>query len=262
MYFRAIFYGVFLTVCSAFFHIFFFSLENSAYADVVLSTLDVFQIKNSPDAILDKPKLAVVLSLPIVLGPLLGGLLNIPQTLGHIRVFHWWNSILLKRAISDNDLELLILRCMENWRPIMFTLSDRKVYVGWVVRGVDPTESRKAVRILPLASGYRNQETQQFEFTTFYSTLIQAIDGLEESEVSHLELEDLETVFPVEQISSCHPFDFEAYVQFSRPHSQNQDPARKEARHTDSTVREEETRQPEPDTESDVEPEIASPNDN
>lgn len=115
----------------------------------------------------------------------------------------------------DNDFELLILRSVQRRRPVMFTMNDSKVYVGWVIRAPNPVESRKAVRILPLVSGYRDSKLRVLQFTTDYVGLIDKIsDNSPESSLNHLDFEDLEIVLPIDCIVSSHPFDFQAYGHF------------------------------------------------
>ena len=60
-------------------------------------------------------------------------------------------------AIDGHEFERLLLDGLKSGVPILFTLRTGKVYLGWVVSTADPRRDRKWVRILPLASGYRDE---------------------------------------------------------------------------------------------------------
>ena len=218
LYFRAIFYAIFLSICAACIHIIIYASEWSHYRNFIQFVSSATGSQDSPVNLFDTPKQISLLSYTIVLGPILGFALNIPHSIDAVPWFRAWSNLVLNRAIMDNDFELLILRAVQRDRPVMFTMNDSKVYVGWVIRAPNPVESRKAVRILPLVSGFRDSETRVLEFTTDYLGLIDKIsDDSPESPLNHLDLVDLEIVLPVECIVSSHPFDFEAYVLHFRP---------------------------------------------
>ena len=116
----------------------------------------------------------------------------------------------------DNDFELLILRSVQKNRPVMFTMDDCKVYIGWVIRAPHPTEHRKSIRLLPLASGFRDSITRTVELTTDYVGAIESIMSDDDMDSNHLTFEDFEVVLPVDKIASSHPFDFSAYEHFQQ----------------------------------------------
>ena len=60
----------------------------------------------------------------------------------------------------------------------MFSLSDRKVYVGIVVFVGEPTESEgmdHAFTLLPILSGYRDKDTLEVTFNTHYTNTNQPL---------------------------------------------------------------------------------------
>jgi len=123
--------------------------------------------------------------------------------------------LILRKAIKENDFELLVYRAAQTESPIMFTLNTGKVYVGKVVRGPNPAEQRHAVRIAPLLSGYRSKETHEFKITTDYYEAMSELakPSAERSDYfQNLELEDFEIVFPSDQICSAHFFDMGVYA--------------------------------------------------
>ncbi len=62
-----------------------------------------------------------------------------------------------------------IVKCV----PCMFSLSDRKVYVGIVLFAGTPTESEgvdHGFTLVPILSGYRDKDTLEVTFSTHYTT--------------------------------------------------------------------------------------------
>src|SRR5690606_29379305 len=100
-------------------------------------------IDQSSTEIFGAPAQIVLLCQTILLAPLVGYTLNIPHSFGNVWIFRVWNNWVLYRAIMNNDFELLMLRSVQRDRPVMFTMEDGKVYVGWVIRAPNPVESRK-----------------------------------------------------------------------------------------------------------------------
>ena len=117
------------------------------------------------------------------------------------------------QAVENRDFEQLLLRGLEFDIPILFTLKTDKVYLGWAVSMPNPTLERRWVRILPMASGYRDPHTQDVAFVTYYLDVLEGLQTIED--LSHLETEDFEVVMPIEQIVSAHLFDVAAYNQLN-----------------------------------------------
>lgn len=66
-----------------------------------------------------------------------------------------WRNQILRLALKDDDLELLVIRAMEKSMPISVTCANGKVYVGYVTHGFEPHILRNNIKIMPLLSGYR-----------------------------------------------------------------------------------------------------------
>jgi hypothetical protein len=134
----------------------------------------------------------------------------------------------LRRAIANDKFEVFLLDASDKQFPIMATMDDGKVYVGYLVQGFDPGVARKYIFLLPLMSGYRNRETQKTTFTTFYLELYGAGSVTGAVDVSkhlpgslhHLRAEDFITVLPVDGIASCRRFDAQAYQAFQERYKQ------------------------------------------
>lgn len=93
---------------------------------------------------------------------------------------------------------------------VELTLDSGKAYVGWILNAAVAEPDRKFVEMLPLASGYRTQETHKLEFTTNYApALAQPLDPAEP-----VTRHDFRVVIPVAEIRSARPFDFATYFQF------------------------------------------------
>jgi hypothetical protein len=105
---------------------------------------------------------------------------------------------------SGDEVAMLLHDAMLQERPVAVALSDRKFYVGLVLRSpnLDPREQHTAM--LPLASGYRDPETLRFRFTTDY---VPAYDAQEEP----IDPQDFVVVFPLQSISTVRFFDAGIY---------------------------------------------------
>ncbi len=86
--------------------------------------------------------------------------------------------------------------------PLQISLESRKVYIGFV-KSVDFAEMKAGdVTMLPLYSGYRDQNTQELTITTSYEPLIEEISSMLLSEDDYLDI-----VFRMSEISAVRFFD-------------------------------------------------------
>ncbi len=117
----------------------------------------------------------------------------------------------IKKAINvmNADLELILLRAMEENMPVCVTLGHGKVYVGFITGSIDPGDKRDMLRILPLVSGYRKSDDYKITFTTSYISLYDLCT--EGKELGHLDPSKFEVVFPHCEIKSVNLFDINAY---------------------------------------------------
>lgn len=244
LYFRSIFYSVFLVICAVFLHMYLFSVYEN-YRDWLgfINTAHNFTV--SKDIWSNASKGSIFL-MSFVLGIFGGHILNLFSTLLSYEVkdliakiprkykifsylfyffgfFYllfeifssWYAKLILRNAIKNNDFEKLLFHALERDMPILFTLDSGKVYVGWMIRGPNPVEVRRAVRILPLLSGYRDKDTHEVNFTTSYENIFNVI--VDDSEdLNHLNIGDFEVVIPSDCLSACHLFDVHAYSHFKQ----------------------------------------------
>ncbi|ERJ17669.1 hypothetical protein SSPSH_003515 [Salinisphaera shabanensis E1L3A] len=101
-----------------------------------------------------------------------------------------------------------------NFRLVQLTLDTNKVYIGTIAE-CPATEAghRRSIELLPLASGYRDPETQTLTLTTDYVEASRQIES-DASAASRFEV-----VIRADRIVSSSPFDFVLYARFWQEHS-------------------------------------------
>jgi len=218
LYFRAVFYAVIVFFCAGLIHIILFTA--SPHYQELLSFVAKIAHGDARLELWDKTAWYSVLVMSFAIGPVLALTLNfsrlpfllnwkVPFT-GY-QPFLRWQAWLLKNAIKNNDFERLVYRSFRQSLPLLITLNSGKIYIGWAVRAPNPAAVRRFLRILPLISGYRNDEHRLKITTDYYSVLETVSEG---EELGHLEIGDFEAVIPVDQIISAHLFDLQAYQKF------------------------------------------------
>lgn len=121
-----------------------------------------------------------------------------------------------RRAIGEwNDyLEMLLLRATREVKQVSITIKSGKVYVGYITRNFDPAFERKYVTVLPMASGFRDPDTQELILTTDYARVYQQMI-LEDNAFLLRGADDFHIVIPVSEIQSANIFDPFAYQLFN-----------------------------------------------
>lgn len=205
LYFRAIYYGVFLFLVSSCLHILLYTAY-SWYRDFVHLFTPLFHKQDL--GVTGKDSRFAILLMSFFLGPVLGYVLNFPAwTIFQSNIVPDWiydisyatYNFYLGRAITNNDFELMMFRSCDNEIPVMFTLSTNKVYVGMVNFLPNPAHERKSVRIMPFLSGYRDNETHKFHITENYYHVIEPyMEGRPTHD--HLSLDDFDIILPSSQM--------------------------------------------------------------
>ena len=106
-----------------------------------------------------------------------------------------------QRIIRDSPLDNMCFESFLHNQPLLFSLKERKVYVGIIQTMGEPTEKNSAnqeVVIFPVLSGYRDENTLEVRFTTAYD-----IPSGSKSVIA--------LCIKTEQISSISYFDFDVY---------------------------------------------------
>lgn len=102
---------------------------------------------------------------------ILGLLLPYPLNL------YWKEDEESSRYIEDegDPFEQLINKALDTAKPVMLTLSNSKVYVGFVISSFSPAREQRTIHIAPIKSGYREGTKQRVNFTTDYSIALDKI---------------------------------------------------------------------------------------
>lgn len=83
------------------------------------------------------------------------------------------HTLLALGVLEGTPFRILLRESIVQCRPCMFSLNDRKVYVGIVLFAGTPTESEgvdHAFTLIPILSGYRDKDTLEVTLNTHYST--------------------------------------------------------------------------------------------
>lgn len=211
LYFRAAFYGVFLFSCGLLLRL------------LLLSAWDSYQqIESSL-----KQHLNQILKNPVEshqINTLLISLYALLLGAGAWYPLNFcsrpWRNRLLDWAVKDSDFEKLIQTAARLPMPILLTMDNEKVYVGYVVATMNPRHAREALTLLPLMSGYRNGSNKKIQFTTFYDSIYESL----KEKHPKLSLKNFEIVLPTERIHSANMFDLSVYAEFQAQDPSQDDP--------------------------------------
>lgn len=126
------------------------------------------------------------------------------------------NQVFKEITADGNDFEEILFKAQVNTKLVQITLDSRKVYVGFCTSLFDPSSPRKWVGLLPVLSGYLDQEKFELTFTVDYRDVISKVQVGDPS-VSHLDVDDFTIALPVDHIQTARIFDPEAYNIFIGP---------------------------------------------
>jgi hypothetical protein len=230
LYFRAAYYGMILLVLAVLVYLYMVSFPSlrEAYGLYAPISKEAFL----GDMLIEKSQrqlqfsMMIVVSIAFVLGISLGQLFtvffsltfwfdnqyerNIPILSRLLRLQAYY----LEWAIRNDDFEKLLLRSVKETLQVCFTMGSGKVYVGYVVRSIDPAEEHTHVRILPMRSGQRGADGC-IQFTTYYSEhytqIINADSNGESVDDAVMFAGNYELVFPMAEIVSANIFLDEVY---------------------------------------------------
>ena len=121
-----------------------------------------------------------------------------------------------KTARDSGDLiELLIAESIEKSELIEVSLRTGKSYIGFALESGMTRRGEADIALIPVASGYRNKDTQKLEITNHYAPVIQDFLDRENSSQPDLVHEDFQIVLPISEIVSVRIFFFEVYESFN-----------------------------------------------
>lgn len=114
----------------------------------------------------------------------------------------------LREDTESPEFTQLFFKSFEYGLPILFTMSDRKVYIGYVME-IHSTDFND-VNVIPIFSGYRDKNTLGLIPVTPYRDVIRDV----ENEEQDIELEKFFITLPLREIVHAHLHDFKYYSKF------------------------------------------------
>ena len=103
-------------------------------------------------------------------------------------------------------MELLVADACVNEKLIEVTLKNRKSYIGFALEELQYFSTEPDLRLLPVASGYRDEKTMKLNITTDHADVFEGF--------SDLEKEDFQIVISMSEVISVRIFDLRAYEVF------------------------------------------------
>jgi hypothetical protein len=110
-----------------------------------------------------------------------------------------------------NEFELLLKSSFTENKLLLFTLNNDKIYIAWVKELPIPSVS-KYVRIIPIISGYRDEQKNVI-FTTHYLSVYS--EYIKEGKVKSIEELDTDLIINSDDIVTVSFFDTEMYAVFN-----------------------------------------------
>jgi hypothetical protein len=138
----------------------------------------------------------------LALGPLLAWLVNL--SIDEVRA----KDLAIDQA--EDALLALFVNGVDDDSALLLTLDNRKVYVGFVTESPNLEKENRYLVLLPVVSGYRNNDDLTVTFTTDYISLWRG---------GNVPPESFLTVIPVKAIKMASVFDLAIYDRhFARRH--------------------------------------------
>lgn len=118
----------------------------------------------------------------------------------------------IRNAVQKNGNELtqLLHSAGANGYPVSLTMTNRKVYVGFVM--APPTLNFPYIRILPTLSGHRHEVDLKITFDTDYISVYDSLEKKRAKGHDVIDDEDFGIVLPMGEICSANFFDNETYL--------------------------------------------------
>lgn len=214
LYFRAAFWGIALFLLGLALHLYALAWWQAyrGFVAACQSILGAFFNESSrpgPVPVIIASTFALLIAYPAA------GLLNL---LGRRYKDEW-----IRDAIRDDYMEWLLHDAALARKPVAVTMENRKVYIGFVLKTLEPKKARRSISLLPLVSGYREETAGKLVFTTYYLQIYGTDTPDTDIEqrrlpkpLEHLSPNDFEMVLPVEKVHSLSRFDLTAYAAFQK----------------------------------------------
>ena len=108
---------------------------------------------------------------------------------------------------AGDEIGLIIDQAMLEGRFVELSLASGKSYVGSPIQGTFGHRDGGDIALIPIASGYRDNDTRDLVMTTNYAPVI-------EDQLSDRALDDLRVAFPMRDVASARLFDQQLYASF------------------------------------------------
>ena len=116
---------------------------------------------------------------------------------------------------SGDLIELLISESIEEQKVVEVSLRSGKSYIGFALESGITRQGEADIALIPIASGYRDKDTQELEITNYYAAVIKK--SLDNPSTSPGRVyEDFQIVIPMSEIVSARIFYFDVYQQFQQ----------------------------------------------
>jgi hypothetical protein len=116
---------------------------------------------------------------------------------------------------NSDAMDRFLFDAAESNAVLQLTLSDGKFYVGKIKSlAANPISPNSFVRVLPYASGYRDKDTKELVFTSFYEEVYDEL--VKEPGFSEESLDQFIKILPFSAIFSANRFDAAMYMRFQR----------------------------------------------
>ena len=126
-----------------------------------------------------------------------------------------------RAAVEAGDhIELLIQESIDDQVPVEVTLRNRKIYIGLGLESGIGTSSESDIALIPMYSGYRDEETLTLHIEIDYLSVIWEFLEYDEGPGSNEDTdswssEEFRVVIPVTEVVSARLFDEELYDEFA-----------------------------------------------
>ena len=104
-------------------------------------------------------------------------------------------------------IEPLLDKAVERGMTVEISLKNRKSYIGYVIQNDVIGAIRADIAVVPIWSGYRQQDTNELEITTDYSSVVFGY-------INRDRLEDFKIILPLSEVVSARLFDPAVYDLF------------------------------------------------
>ena len=108
---------------------------------------------------------------------------------------------------AGDQISLIIDQAMLEGRFVELSLASGKSYVGSPIQGTFGHRDGGDIALIPIASGYRDNDSRDLVMTTNYAPAIK-------DQLSERAVDDLRVAFPMRDIASARLFDQQLYASF------------------------------------------------